>query len=288
MAKDLLFEIGLEEVPARFLRAAMEQLKEKTVQWLEQSRLSHGAVEAYATPRRLSVLVHGVAEKQEDVEEEVKGPSRKIAQDENGNWSKAALGFARGQGVDPEQFTFKELNGVEYIYVTKSSTGVDTASILAEGLLGILSSMNFPKNMRWGSYDYKFVRPIRWLVAMFGSDVIDLEVTGCKIRQRDARAPFPRNRSRAFRCFRIPGSPPFPACHRGREGTRKHDPGTDRKTRAGEKLENRHQGRFARGSAFPGRNADRIVRNVRSVVPEHSAGSANHVHAGASALFPGA
>lgn len=180
MAKDLLFEIGLEEVPARFLRAAMEQLKEKTVQWLEQSRLSHGAVEAYATPRRLSVLVHGVAEKQDDVEEEVKGPSRKIAQDENGNWSKAALGFARGQGVDPEQFTFKELNGVEYIYVTKSSTGVDTASILAEGLLGILSSMNFPKNMRWGSYDYKFVRPIRWLVAMFGSDVIDLEVTGVK------------------------------------------------------------------------------------------------------------
>ena len=180
MAKDLLFEIGLEEVPARFLRAAMDQLKEKTAQWLEQSRLSHGAVEAYATPRRLAVLVHGVAEKQDDVEEEVKGPSRKIAQDENGNWSKAALGFARGQGVDPEQFTFKELNGVEYIYVTKSSTGVDAASILADGLLGILSSMTFPKNMRWGSYDYKFVRPIRWLVAMFGSDVIDLEVTGVK------------------------------------------------------------------------------------------------------------
>lgn len=180
MAKDLLFEIGLEEVPARFLRAAMDQLKEKTAQWLEQSRLSHGDVQAYATPRRLAVLVHDVAEKQDDVQEEVKGPSRKIAQDENGNWSKAALGFARGQGVDPEQFTFKELNGVEYIYVTKSSTGVDTASILAEGLLGILSSMTFPKNMRWGSYDYKFVRPIRWLVAMFGSDVVDLEVTGVK------------------------------------------------------------------------------------------------------------
>ncbi|MED5020352.1 glycine--tRNA ligase subunit beta [Paenibacillus chibensis] len=180
MSKDLLFEIGLEEVPARFLRAAMDQLKEKMVHWLEQSRLSYGEVQAYATPRRLAVLVKGVAEKQDDVEEEVKGPSRKIAQDENGNWSKAALGFARGQGVDPEQFTFKELNGVEYIYVTKSSTGVETAFILAEGLLGILSSMTFPKNMRWGSYDYKFVRPIRWIVALFGSDVIDLEVTHVK------------------------------------------------------------------------------------------------------------
>ncbi|MCJ8011409.1 glycine--tRNA ligase subunit beta [Paenibacillus sp. KQZ6P-2] len=180
MSKDLLFEIGLEEVPARFLRAAMDQLKDKMVQWLEQSRLSHSEVQAYATPRRLAVLVKGVAERQDDVEEEVKGPSRKIAQDENGNWSKAALGFARGQGVEPEQFTFKELNGVEYIYVTKSSTGVETASILAEGLLGILSSMTFPKNMRWGSYDYKFVRPIRWIVALFGSDIIDLEVTGVK------------------------------------------------------------------------------------------------------------
>ncbi|MDR0268972.1 glycine--tRNA ligase subunit beta [Paenibacillus sp.] len=180
MSKDLLFEIGLEEVPARFLRAAMDQLKDKMVHWLEQSRLSHGEVQAYATPRRLAVLVKDVAEKQDDVEEEVKGPSRKIAQDVNGNWSKAALGFARGQGVEPEQFIFKELNGVEYIYVTKSSTGVHTASILAEGLMSILSSMTFPKNMRWGSYDYKFVRPIRWIVALFGSDVIDFEVTGVK------------------------------------------------------------------------------------------------------------
>ncbi|MBB3127319.1 glycyl-tRNA synthetase beta chain [Paenibacillus rhizosphaerae] len=180
MSKDLLFEIGLEEVPARFLRAAMEQLEERMVKWLEQSRIAHGVVHSYATPRRLAVLVKSVAEKQEDVQEEVKGPSRKIALDENGNWSKAALGFARGQGVDPEQFTFKELNGVEYIYLTKSSNGVETAALLSEALLGILSSMTFPKHMRWGSYEYKFIRPIRWITALFGTDVIDLEVTGVK------------------------------------------------------------------------------------------------------------
>ncbi|MET3850382.1 MULTISPECIES: glycine--tRNA ligase subunit beta [unclassified Paenibacillus] len=180
MSKDLLFEIGLEEVPARFLRAAMEQLEERMVKWLEQSRIAHGEVHSYATPRRLAVLVKSVAEKQEDVQEEVKGPSRKIALDENGNWSKAALGFARGQGVDPEQFTFKELNGVEYIYVTKSSNGVETSALLPEALLGILSSMTFPKHMRWGSYEYKFIRPIRWITALFGTDVIDLEVTGVK------------------------------------------------------------------------------------------------------------
>lgn len=180
MSKDLLFEIGLEEVPARFLRAAMEQLEERMVKWLEQSRIAYGEVHSYATPRRLAVLVKSVAEKQEDVQEEVKGPSRKIALDENGSWSKAALGFARGQGVDPKQFTFKELNGVEYIYVTKSSNGVETSALLSEALLGILSSMTFPKHMRWGSYEYKFIRPIRWITALFGTDVIDLEVTGVK------------------------------------------------------------------------------------------------------------
>ncbi|MBP2111813.1 glycine--tRNA ligase subunit beta [Paenibacillus silagei] len=180
MSKDILFEIGLEEIPARFIRAAMEQLKDRTAKWLEASRISHQGVSAYATPRRLAVLVKDAAERQEDVSEEVKGPSRKIALDASGEWSKAALGFARSQGASPEQFTFKELAGVEYIYVTKNSTGIETASLLSEGLAGIVNSMTFPKNMRWGAYDFKFVRPIRWMVALFGQEIIDLEITGVK------------------------------------------------------------------------------------------------------------
>lgn len=180
MSKDILFEIGLEEIPARFIRAAMEQLQDRTTKWLESSRITHAGVTAYATPRRLAVLVKDAAEKQEDISEEVKGPSRKIALDANGDWSKAALGFARSQGVSPEQFTFKELAGVEYIYATKNSAGVETASLLSEGLHGIVNAMTFPKNMRWGAYDFKFVRPIRWLVALFGQDIIDLEITDVK------------------------------------------------------------------------------------------------------------
>ncbi|QYK68432.1 MULTISPECIES: glycine--tRNA ligase subunit beta [Paenibacillus] len=178
MSKDLLFEIGLEEVPARFIPNAIQQLKQRMTAWLDSSRIAYGAVEAYATPRRLAVVVKEVAEKQEDINEEVKGPSRKIALDEAGNWSKAALGFARSQGVDPEQFTFKELGGVEYIYATKSSIGVPTADVLSEGLLHILHAMTFPKFMRWASYDFKFVRPIRWLIALFGSDIVNLEIAG--------------------------------------------------------------------------------------------------------------
>src|SRR5262249_23085728 len=153
MAKDLLLEIGLEEVPARFVRGAMNQLKEKTVKWLDSARIGHGAVEAYATPRRIAVLVRDVEEKQADVNEEVKGPSRKIALDEQGEWSKAALGFARSQGVSPEDFFFKELGGVEYVYANKSSIGTVTSDVLPEGLTALITSMSFPKNMRWGAYD---------------------------------------------------------------------------------------------------------------------------------------
>ncbi|OWR29490.1 glycine--tRNA ligase subunit beta [Saccharibacillus sp. O23] len=177
MAKDLLLEIGLEEVPARFLRAAMNQLREKTEKWLDASRLSYDKVEAYATPRRLVVLARGVAEKQDDVNEEVKGPSRKIAVDANGEWTKAALGFARSQGVDAGDFTFKELAGVEYIYATKSLNGQETSSLLPEGLKSIITSMTFPKNMRWGAYDFKFIRPIRWMVALFGEEIVPFEIT---------------------------------------------------------------------------------------------------------------
>ncbi|MCU6707685.1 glycine--tRNA ligase subunit beta [Paenibacillus sp. J5C_2022] len=178
MTRDLLLEIGLEEVPARFVRGAMEQLKEKLEKWLAEARIHHGVVQAYATPRRIAVIVKDMAEKQTDMQEEAKGPSRKIAQDAEGNWSKAALGFARSQGVEPDQLYFKELSGVEYVYATKSSIGVESSSLLPQGLNGLVSSMSFPKNMRWGSQEFRFVRPIRWLIALLGQDVIELEIAG--------------------------------------------------------------------------------------------------------------
>lgn len=178
MAKDLLLEIGLEEVPARFVRAAMDQLKEKTEKWLDSARLGYKEVKAFATPRRLAVLVTELADKQADVSEEAKGPARKIALDESGAWTKAALGFARSQGVEPEALFFKELGGVEYVFAIKSSVGVETAALLAEALPALVTSLTFPKNMRWGSYELRYVRPIRWLVALHGSEVVPFEIAG--------------------------------------------------------------------------------------------------------------
>jgi len=178
MAKDLLLEIGMEEIPSRFIRAAVGQLADKTAKWLGDSRIDYGTIKAYATPRRITILVSEVAEKQKDVSEENKGPSKKIALDEAGGWSKAALGFARSQGVEPEQLYFKELGGVEYVHAVKSSAGVETVSVLSEGLTGIIQSLTFPKNMRWGAYDMRFVRPIRWIVSLFGQEVIPMSLAG--------------------------------------------------------------------------------------------------------------
>ncbi|MFC4599368.1 glycine--tRNA ligase subunit beta [Cohnella hongkongensis] len=178
MAKDLLLEIGMEEVPARFVRAAMDQLREKTEKWLSDSRLAYDEVKAYATPRRLAVRVAGLADKQEDVIEDVKGPSRKIACDDSGAWSKPALGFARSQGVEPDALFFREVGGVEYVYATKSRLGAETAALLPEALPALVASLTFPKNMRWGSHELRYVRPIRWLVALHGSSVVPFEIAG--------------------------------------------------------------------------------------------------------------
>lgn len=177
--RDLLLEIGTEEMPARYITGAAEQLKEKVEKWLNTERIAYEQVDVLETPRRLTILAKGVAEKQADRNEEAKGPARKIAQDENGNWSKAALGFARSNNVEPETLFFKEVNGVEYVFAQKNEQGKETIQLLPV-LKEIVEGMNFPKNMRWGASELKWVRPIRWLVLLFGNEQVDIEIAGVK------------------------------------------------------------------------------------------------------------
>ncbi|HZH61411.1 MAG TPA: glycine--tRNA ligase subunit beta, partial [Metabacillus sp.] len=177
--KDLLLEIGLEEVPAHYVTPAMNQFAEKLTKWLEEKQLTHGEVKTYSTPRRLAVLVKDVLEKQPDIEEEAKGPAKKIALDENGNWSKAAIGFTKGQGASVEDIYFKEINGVEYVHVQKFVQGQEAKELLAE-TRDLITGLTFPKNMRWGSQELRYIRPIKWLVALFGQDVIPFEIAGAK------------------------------------------------------------------------------------------------------------
>ncbi|WP_366160419.1 glycine--tRNA ligase subunit beta [Bacillus infantis] len=178
MAKrDLLLEIGLEEMPARFVTDSINQLASKVEKWLEEKKVPHGGISAFSTPRRLAVLVKDVSETQEDIHEEAKGPARKIAQNEAGEWSKAAVGFSRGQGMDVDGIYFKEINGIEYAHVNKFIKGAETASILPE-LKDIAESLTFPKNMRWADRDMRYIRPIKWIMALFGQDVIPFEIAG--------------------------------------------------------------------------------------------------------------
>ena len=173
--RDLLVEIGIEEMPARFILAAEKNFKEQLIEWLKEQRIAHGDVESFSTPRRLAVRVCDVASSQEDVEEEAKGPAKKIAQDEQGNWSKAAQGFVRGQGVTVDDIFFKEIKGVEYVHVKKFIKGEQTIELLPE-LQNIITSLHFPNHMRWGNYDLKFLRPLRWVVALFGEETITFSI----------------------------------------------------------------------------------------------------------------
>lgn len=171
MGKNLLFEIGLEEVPAHIVVPSMNQLKEKTAAFLKENVLNYDQIEAYSTPRRLAVYVTNVDERQADQEEIAKGPAKKIALDAEGNWSKAAQGFARGQGLTTDDIFFEEIKGVEYVHVKKHTVGKDAFEVLA-GLKDVMMSLTFPVTMHWSKYDTEYIRPIHWIVALFGDEVI--------------------------------------------------------------------------------------------------------------------
>ena len=169
----LLLEIGTEEIPARFLPKINIQLQELTESKLQALHIPFEKVQIYSTPRRMAVLVTGLPTKQPDSMLEAKGPSLKIAKTPEGEFSKAAMGFAKSQNVELAELT--ERDG--YIYAIKKITGQIVADLLPAILKDIINSLNFPKNMRWGSYETKFVRPIHWLVALLNSTVIPVDIT---------------------------------------------------------------------------------------------------------------
>lgn len=177
--RNLLLEIGLEEMPARFITDSMDQLASKVKNWLKSNNIGFEAIKLYSTPRRLALLVLDVDERQEDSEEEAKGPAKKIALAEDGEWSKAAIGFTRGQGLTVDDIYFKEINGVEYAHIKKFIKGKETFELLVE-LKSIITGLTFPKNMRWADLELRYVRPIKWLVAMFGNEIIPFEIAGVK------------------------------------------------------------------------------------------------------------
>lgn len=171
----LLFEIGTEEIPAKFMPGILKQLKELAAAKMQELRIPFEDITVYGTPRRMAFIAGGVAETQADVVVEAKGPSVKIAY-VSGAPSKAAQGFARGQGVDVKDLVVRD----NYVYAVKHLAGQPVVELLPGLLMDILTSLSFPKTMRWADYEFRFVRPIRWIVALFGDQIIPVEICGVK------------------------------------------------------------------------------------------------------------
>ena len=176
MAKDLLFEIGAEEIPAGFMPNILGQLKQLAETKLNDAHLPFESIATYGTPRRLALIVKGLADTSAEISERHKGPSASIAYDADGNATKAAIGFARGKGLDVADLVVED----GYIYAETKTAGVPAKDIVTDMLPQLITGLNFPKSMHWGNLDAKFVRPVRWLVALLNEEVIPVEFATVK------------------------------------------------------------------------------------------------------------
>lgn len=175
-----LLEIGCEEIPAKFMPGVLSQMKEMAIRKLEERRIGFEKIETMGTPRRISLLISDMTEKEEDLEEEVKGPAKKAAFDQGGQPTKALLGFARSQGVPLESLIFKEMGNAEYVFALRKIKGKHTSDVLPQLASQLIMALSFPKPMRWGNKEMRFARPIRWIVSLLDDRIIPFELEGLK------------------------------------------------------------------------------------------------------------
>lgn len=175
---DLLFEIGTEELPAGFILPALEQLQQNFIRKTTELQLSLGQVKVVGTPRRLALMVQGLVERQPDRLEELMGPSTKAGLDADGGFSKAAQGFARSKGAEVTDLRVVETVKGDYLVLSREVAGVQTSELLPDLLRSLLAEFSFAKSMKWGSSSSTFARPVQWLLALYGTEVIPLSLDG--------------------------------------------------------------------------------------------------------------
>lgn len=178
MKADLLFEMGVEEIPAGVVLPALEQLGELLRAGLARARLEHGQIRTFGTPRRLVALVSDLATHQPDVEKEYKGPPAAQAFDADGNPTPAAQGFARSRGVPVEALELRETDKGAFVFARVLEPGRPALEVLPEVLEQAVAELTFPKTMRWGDGEFRFCRPVRWIVALLGEKVVPVTIAG--------------------------------------------------------------------------------------------------------------
>lgn len=179
MNHNYLIELGLEDLPANVIDNSIEQFMNKTALFLKQNEINYDHIEQFSTPRRLALLIVGLADKQNNLKFEAKGPSLSIAKDETGNWTKAALGFAKKNQIKPDDLTTITIKNKKYLYVKKDVPGKNTTKILP-GIKDILTSLTFKTKMRWANYSFEYIRPIHWIVSLFDDQVIPFKILDIK------------------------------------------------------------------------------------------------------------
>lgn len=177
---DLLFELGVEEMPSGPLNAAVNQLNDVVPTLLAQYNLSFDSVRIYAGPRRIAILVESLSDRQPDSRNEYRGPAAAIGFGPDGAPTQAALGFARGKGASADQIEVRPVDGVDYLFVAVESQGLPTTQVLPEILTTIITSIEWKRSQRWGSTNERFVRPVRWICALYGEDTVDVEYAGVR------------------------------------------------------------------------------------------------------------
>jgi glycyl-tRNA synthetase beta chain len=178
MARDLVFEIGVEEIPSAALYDAVSQLQGLAEKRLKSLLLGYEDVRVYGSPRRLVVLVLGLAERQEDLHQRIKGPAAKSAFGPEGRPTPAAIGFARGKGVAVSELVREEEGGKEYVFAVIDREGAASGDVLPDALGSLAAEIQWPKSQRWGIGDARFIRPVRWLLALYGSEVVRVRFAG--------------------------------------------------------------------------------------------------------------
>ena len=178
MKNYFLLEIGVEELPSRFVESTLAQIKENLQKSLTENRVEFGDIETYATPRRLTFVINKISDKQANLEEEVKGPSKKIAVDDDGNFTRPALGFMKSKGLAESDVYFKQVGKDEYLFGTLKEEGKSTDEVLKEIVPEAIKGVTFPKAMRWGGKNMKFARPIRWMVALLNDETLPIDLEG--------------------------------------------------------------------------------------------------------------
>ncbi|MCL2334715.1 MAG: glycine--tRNA ligase subunit beta [Endomicrobia bacterium] len=178
--KNALLEIGTEEIPSSYIEPALKQIEDAAIKAFSAAGLKYDSIKTYATPRRLALIINNLAEKSEDRNEEILGPSMKAAKDDSGNFTQAATGFASRNGVKPEKLITKTTEKGEYLCFIRHIKGEKTEKLLASIFPGIIKSISFPKTMVWDSSGFRFARPVRNIIALYGKKIIKFQIADVK------------------------------------------------------------------------------------------------------------